>query len=291
MTGLVDSLASLPTTEIKCLDDGHVRLVDCMPRLHPSNHTMEYAIAECARTSYGNGSKDLASDVKLIRYLYKNQHTSPFESVKFKFYIRCPKFVAIHLLRHRTANFNEFSQRYAKIKDDAFYHPSAVANGIRVASTLNKQGSTPIDDTAKQAALLEEVKKAERLCDELFVSYNKLIGMGLAKEIARFCLPEAVYTELYFTMDLHNLLRFLRLRMDADHAQYETVVYARAIHDLIAPLVPNVLEAFREYTLSAMTLSVKEISALRDGTGLVSESKSDQDEFAKKLDRLGVEDD
>src|SRR5579883_3301854 len=91
----VDAFSRLERTEIKCLDDGFVRLVDSMPRLHPANHTIEFAIARCARISYANDYKDLASDVKLIRYLYKNRHTSPLEHVEFSFHIRCPKFVAI----------------------------------------------------------------------------------------------------------------------------------------------------------------------------------------------------
>lgn len=259
-----------------------------MPRLCPEGRTPEFAIVRSARISFNSGIKDPATDEKLLRYLYKNKHTSPFESVKFTFHIRCPKFVSIQLIRHRTANVNEFSQRYAKIKDNAFYHPSAVPNGIRLGSTTNKQGSTVLQDEEKLHNLQEEIKRAEALCDEMFATYQKLVNLGLAKEIARFCLPGAAYTELYFTMDLHNLLNFLRLRMDKTHAQLETVVIADAICELITPLVPTVMAAYHDYTLDSITLSAKEIEALCNKKPLESESRSDQEEFKEKLSRLGL---
>lgn len=233
----VDCLSTLPTDMVKWDQGGFVRLVDAMPRLVPVGRTPEFAVVRSARVSYGLGLKSIEEDKKLLRYLIKNQHTSPLESVKFTFHIRAPLFVAVHFLRHRTANINMFSARYAEVPgEDNYYHISQ--NPLRLQSKTNKQAGDVVSD---DSALLEAVKETEDLLDKVFSQYHKLVDLGLAKELARFCLPEARYTEFYFTMDLNNLLKFLRLRDDS-HAQLETQIYARAMKDLIRPLLPTVFE-------------------------------------------------
>jgi thymidylate synthase (FAD) len=294
----MDALKRVDTFEIKCLDYGFVRLVDCMPRLTAEDGTIEYAIVQCARISYGMGLKDTQSDRNLLRYMYKNKHTSPFESVKFKFHIKCPKFVSMQILRHRTANVNEFSQRYAELPKNEnnqydYYHPTntnqTVPGGtIRMPSNINKQSSTVIEDQNKLELIQKELKNTEELLDQVLIQYKKLIDLGLAKEIARFCLPEAIYTELYWTMDLHNLLHFLQLRMD-HHAQAETYVFAKAMFDLIKPLVPTVISCFEEYSLESMSLSKGEIQAIKNKKlELESTSKSNQSDYKQKLNQLGL---
>ncbi len=221
---------------------GKVKLVDCMPRLILPGHLAEESIVRSARVSFGTGLKSAQEDQKLIRYLVKNQHTSPLESVKFTFAIRCPKFVAIQLIRHRTANINEFSQRYAEIDEDLYHKPSVVSNGIRMQCPFNKQSSSGEKiPEGKELLIKEKVRETEDLLDQVLVKYHELVDLGVAKEIARFCLPMGIYTDLYYTMDLNNLLKFLKLRVD-EHAQYETRVFAQAMLDLIRPLVPTVLE-------------------------------------------------
>jgi thymidylate synthase (FAD) len=293
-----DALKNLNPFEIKCLDYGFVRLVDCMPRLSSEDGSIEYAIVQCARISYGMGLKDTQSDRNLLRYMYKNKHTSPFESVKFKFHIKCPKFVSMQILRHRTANVNEFSQRYAELPKNEnnqydYYHPTNktqnVPGGtIRMPSSVNKQSSISIEDEKKKELIEKELQRTEEMMDQVLTQYKKLIDLGLAKEIARYCLPEAIYTELYWTMDLHNLLHFLQLRMD-HHAQAETYVFAKAIFDLIRPLVPTVIECFQEFSLESMSLSRCEIQAIKNKKlELESTSKSNQTDYKKKLNQLGL---
>lgn len=234
----IDCFTLLPTTEIKCLDDGFVKLVDAMPRLVPEGRTVESAIVKSARVSYGQGLKSKEEDDRLVRYLIKNAHTSPLESVKFTFHVRAPTFVAVHLIRHRMSNINMFSQRYAEIKDDSYCHPSRMESGIRMQSKTNKQVG---DIVATDETAIALVKETEELLDKVIGNYHKMIELGIAKEVARFCLPQATYTELYYTMDLNNLLKFWKLRDDS-HTQYETRVIAHAMKELVRPLLPIVFE-------------------------------------------------
>lgn len=234
---MIDAL-SLSQKEISVLEYGLVKLVDCMPRLVKRSHLLEEAIVRSARTSFGSGLKTPREDKRLVKYLVANNHTSPLESVKFSFTIRCPKFVAIQLIRHRTANINEFSQRYAEIEDDLYHHPSKAPNGIRLQDTKNKQGST-LGEIEENIA--RKMLETEALVDKVLSNYHDLISLGVAKEVARFCLPIATYTDLCYTMDLNNLVKFLRLRLD-HHAQYETRVVAQAMYDLVKPLCPTVFE-------------------------------------------------
>ena len=289
----IDAFSLLPTQEIKCLEGGFVRLVDCMPRLIPSGRTSEVAIVMSARISTAGGLKEKATDDNLIRYLYRNHHTSPFEAVKFTFHIRCPIFVRTHLIRHRTANINEFSQRYSEIKDGDYYSPQEM--GIRFQSKTNKQSSVPSNEVASlgdneiKQQLSEKCSEAENHLDSLFGLYEEMIDLGMSRETARFCLPNATYTELFFTMDLHNLIRFFTLRLD-EHTQAETVVFARAMRDLIRPLVPVAMECLEKYTLNSVTLSMDEIEAIRgqkrELTGTISESE--KRDYGKKLEKLGL---
>ena len=254
----MDAFTLLPEEErtIKILDDGFVKLVDVMPRYCPEGRTPEYRIVETARVSTGAGLKSVKEDEGLIRYLYKNKHTSPFEMVKFTFYIRCPLFVRTHLIRHRMSNINEYSQRYTEVIDDAFFRPSSIHEGLRTQDKGNHQSSnvptTPFPDET-----IELVKEIEGDIENIFKKYHQLIKLGVAREVARFCLPQATYTELFYTMDLNNLLKFLALRRDIKHSQYETYVIADAMFNLIKPFVPTVIKAFEDFTLTGMTLSGK----------------------------------
>lgn len=289
--GEIDAFRLLPRSKIPCLEDGYVSLIDCMPRLIPPDRTLEVAIVQSARISTGNGLKDKTADDNLVRYLYRESHTSPFESVKFTFHIRCPIFVRTQLIRHRTANINEFSQRYSVIKDSSYYSPlESEGFGLRIQSRQNKQSSSSLDSGETRDALTEKCQQAEEHVEALFAMYEELIKLGMARETARAYLPVATYTELYFTMDLHNLLKFLRLRMDS-HTQAETRVFAQAMHDLILPLVPVALDCFHRYSLGSLTLSAHEIEAIsqrkRKLEGTVSESEKRG--YEAKLARLNLQ--
>lgn len=286
-----DVLSLLPKRNIECLDDGFVRLVDCMPRLCPVGRTCEFAVVRAARVSYGLGLKTIAEDDRLIRYLIRHRHTSPLEQVKFTFHLRCPRFVAVHMLKHRTANINEFSQRYSEIEDDAFYHPTASMDngpsggGVRYKSEKNKQSSVGGFSDSTATGKFRETEESLRL---IFGKYHAMIKDGVAPECARFCLPNATYTEMYFTLDLSNLLKFFSLRMDKG-AQAETTVFATAMFNLIKPLVPVVIDVFEDTSLNSIILSGIEITAIRSGTVPAFSSKSEEVEFREKMGMLGLQ--
>ncbi len=278
---LVDVMGGSGRWEILVHDHGLVALIDAMPRLVPAGSTADAAIVQAARVSYGAGTKKINEDRGLIRYLLRHHHTTPFEMVEFKFHCVMPIFVARQWIRHRTANVNEYSARYSVVRD-RFYKPAR--EDIKVQSQLNRQGREELADEATAAAFLEHLEKVEA---EQYEAYEKFIEAGMARELARVALPVNVYTEWYWKCDLHNVLRFLHLRMD-EHAQKEIRDYATAMYELIRPIVPITCEAFEDYLRGGMHLTRLEIEALRTGQPLASENKREVAEWEAKRTRLGL---
>lgn len=236
--------------EYKCLDHGFIRLVDVMGD--------DSAIVQAARVSYGQGTKTVNEDRGLIRYLMRHKHTSPFEMVELKFHVKLPIFIARQWIRHRTANVNEYSGRYSEMKDEC-YLPEL--EQIRFQSKNNKQGradeSLSGDDADSVLNIISEGHSSA------FGDYKEMLDKGVAREIARINLPLSTYTEWYWKIDLHNLLHFIRLRLDS-HAQYEIRVYAEAIAEMLKVIVPLTWEAFEDFTLHNINFSRKEIQVLKD---------------------------
>ena len=247
---------------------GTVRLVDHMGD--------DSAVVQAARVSYGKGTKSVSDDRALIRYLMRHRHTTPFEMVEFKFHVRCPMYVARQWLRHRTANVNEISARYSILEDDYY-----VPEHFRVSSLTNHQGSgEAMTDDA------ELIAKQKASCDLAFQTYHEILDAGACRELARAHLPLSTFTEFYWKIDLHNLLHFLKLRMD-DHAQKEIQDLARQIADLVRPIVPVTWEAFEDFVLGAVTFSRLEMAALK-GSMVNSERPSipgrgENSEFQNKI--------
>jgi len=234
--------------EIPCLDKGFVRLVDVMGS--------DAAIVQAARVSYGAGTKQVSEDRSLIRYLLRHAHTTPFEMVEFKFHVKLPMFVARQWIRHRTANVNEYSGRYSIMKDE-FYVPEL--DQVRFQSATNKQGRSEYPMNPDDAAAIIEQMTASQA--EAYAEYEALLDKNVARELARITLPQSLYTEWYWKIDLHNLLHFLRLRLDS-HAQYEIRVYAEALAECVRAVVPVAFEAFEDYVLHAVRFTRGERKAL-----------------------------
>jgi len=237
------------------------------------------AIVQAARVSYGAGTKSVSDDLALIRYLMRHKHTTPFEMVEFKFHIRAPIFVARQWLRHRTASVNELSARYSVVQDD-FFLPVE----LRKQSLNRGQGG---EDPYPEGDLLLLKQKAS--CDLAFHTYEELITKGVSRELARTHLPQSTFTEFYWKINLHNLLHFLKLRVD-DHAQKEIRDLALKVLELIKPIVPVTCEAFEDFVLGSVTLSRVEIEALR-GNSLVHApraipGKGESVEFEEKIRAL-----
>lgn len=214
------------------LDHGFVRLVDSMGD--------DSSVVQAARVSTGKGTKTPDEDAKLIRYLMRNRHTTPFEMVMFKFHVSLPIVVARQWVRHRMASYNEFSGRYSVIPETFYYPPSTHVQG---QAKKNKQGSGG-------AVSLESVSwylhTLQRWTKDGYAHYQEALERGISKERARFFVSNTVYTEWYWKVDLKNLLDFLRLRSDK-HAQWEIQQYANAILGLIQPVVPVTVAAWEEY--------------------------------------------
>ncbi|MFM9956499.1 MAG: FAD-dependent thymidylate synthase [Phycisphaerales bacterium] len=278
---LVDVMGGAARWQINVHDHGFVALLDAMPRLIPSGTTADSSIVQAARVSYGEGTKKINEDRGLIRYLLRHRHTTPFEMVEFKFHCAMPIFVARQWIRHRTANVNEYSGRYS-VMTDRFYRPSV--DSVRKQSTVNRQGGDEPIDLATAQEFLDYLDK----CEANYKQYLSLTERGVARELARVGLPQNIYTEWYWKCDLHNVLRFLSLRMDA-HAQLEIQDYARAMCALIEPIVPVSVEAFRDYEMDSIRLTRLEIEAMRAGRAeLSTDNKREQAEWEAKRKKLGL---
>ena len=186
----------------------------------------------------------------------RHAHSTPFEMCEIKLHVRVPMDVWRQWIRHRTASVNEYSTRYSVAIDAAQRTP---ADGWRVQSASNRQGSgetLPLDAGTRFSSEEEELHR--RLRD----AYQGRIAAGVAREQARKDLPLSTYTEAYWKIDLHNLLHFLRLRMDT-HAQQEIRAYAATIGErIVARWVPVTWEAFLDYRRDAVALSRIEAAVL-----------------------------
>lgn len=274
-------------SKICVLDKGFVRLVDAMPRLVPEGQTGDYAIAQMARVSYGQGTKTVSDDTGLIRYLMRHAHSSPLESIEFKFHIKAPLFVVQQLLRHRTANINQCSHRYSEVEDD-FYVPAE--DNVRVQSKSNKQGGEELADEKLTKEFRELLEDHSSMTYE---TYKTFLEQGVSREQARAFLPVNTYTQLYWKCDLKNLLHFLALRADS-HAQQEIRVYADAILNLIKPVVPVTVAAWEDYhpMRGALMLTRLEVEALQKSlksnvfTEIDSVNKREKGEWVTKYQKL-----
>ncbi len=242
------------------LDHGFIRVVDYMGD--------DAAVVQAARVSYGAGTKSVRNDRGLIRYLMRHRHSTPFEMCEIKLHVKLPIFVARQWIRHRTANVNEYSARYS-ILDREFYLPAPA--DLAQQSSSNRQGRDEILNPDQAAEVL---RLLHRDATQAYDTYEALIndaGDGtpvdeaspqLARELARMNLGLNYYTQWYWKVDVHNLLHFLSLRMDA-HAQYEIRVYADIIGDILKSWMPITWEAFADYRQGSAHLSREEVGLLQ----------------------------
>jgi thymidylate synthase (FAD) len=260
------------------LKNGFVKLIDCMPSTIPGNALKlrcDYAVVQAARVSYSQGLKDYDTDSKLITYLFKHKHTSPFEMVKFKFHIKAPIFIARQWFRHRMGNYNEISGRYSRLNDE-FYIPEKVSSQSKINKQLSADDNLLNDITTK-----ELFKNYMNDCNIQFKNYNNLMEVGVSREISRIGLPLNTFTEFYFCIDLHNLLNFIKLR-NSENAQYEIKEYASAIQNIVTELCPITMKAYNEY--KTLTLSDEQLKALDiNDFEFAKLSKREQNEIKKLI--------
>jgi len=226
---------------------GFVKLLDVMGD--------DEEVENSARISYGEGTRKVNQTRNLIRYLMRHKHTSPFEMCEVKFHLKLPIFIMRQLVRHRTANLNEYSGRYSVMSNE-FYLPEG--DYLAKQSTTNSQGR---GEVLEQQGLLQF--EFNRIYDGANMAYQVLLEHDLARELARAVLPVANYTECIWKIDLHNFFHFVKLRSDS-HAQREIRDYADAMYELVKPNFPLCCEAFEDYIQGATTFSKQEMGVIKE---------------------------
>ena len=231
---------------MKVLDNGHVELVDAMgsdltvcnaARVSFAKET-EWGIDEDAKSRLEKTGSHFAQediqtlkdgDRKLIRYLAKHNHWTPFAHPQITLRIKAPVSIRTQFFKHKQGFVeNEISRRYVSFEPE-FYTPSWRGKPTDGA----KQGSD--DFISLDNEVQQNYNNALKLC---MYTYNELLRSGVAPEQARFVLPQGMYTEWYWTGSLAAYARFYKQRKD-EHAQWEIREYATAISELIQPLFPE----------------------------------------------------
>jgi thymidylate synthase (FAD) len=220
---------------IKVLDHGLLRLIDYMGA--------DLSIVRNARVSYDaawRAGQNEKGDARLINYLARNGHNTPFEAAAVTFEVKAPIFVFRQWHRHRTQSYNELSARYKELPE-TFYVPEV--RQITTQSADNKQMRTSVQN--KWAPVIRNLIRVQN--KSAFLTYHALLKMGCPRELARSVLPVGTYSHMFATANLHNWYRFLKERLHP-HAQYEIRVYAKAILSVLAELYPNATQShFPEY--------------------------------------------
>lgn len=236
----------------------------------------DQCIERAARVSYGAGTRKTSSTRALLRYLRRHRHTSPSELVQLKFHMCAPIFVLRQFFRHRTLSANEFSGRYS-LMPMLFYTPSK--ENFKKQSASNKQGrSDEIDEMKYNSAII----KWNEMRKDNAKFYEDLTENNVAREIARIDLPLSTYSQLYFTINLHNLFHFIGLRADS-HAQYEIQEYAKVIAGMVQKVAPLSYEAWVDYNLCSVNFSRMEMGIIKKLMGTSNLSEHSDDELEKIL--------
>jgi thymidylate synthase (FAD) len=226
-------------TMLDPLGDGksHLALIDSMGN--------SLSIVNDARQSFGAKSEQWTEkDGKLLAYLAKHHHTSPFRGVVFKWQVKAPLFVARQWYKHTVAStyvddqlgWNEKSFRYCSAEDAEFYMPSVFMQ----QSESNRQASAgPLSSSGQSRASIfyKEALSVSR------AAYEELLAMGVSKEQARAVLPAALYTSFIWSCSLQALFHFISLRK-GEGAQGEIVAYANALLEIGRPVAPEAFDAF-----------------------------------------------
>lgn len=218
---------------IDVLDHGFVRL--------DAAEATDLSVVNGARVSFLQIKQDMEDkDEKLIAFLMREKHASPFEHNLFRFHIKCPIAVAREWMRHRWSSFNEHSLRYSEAID-AFYVPEKA----QIRRQTGRPGAytfEPMED--ETAARVQSLISAQY--QQAWKSYRDMLELGVAREVARFVLPVGLYTEFYWTVNARALMNFIALR-NAEAAQWEIARYGKAVEDFFAALMPVTHRAFEQF--------------------------------------------
>ena len=223
------------------LDKGFIEVVDSLGN--------DLTVVNSARVSFGKRkTKWDKSDERLVRYLAKYKHYSPFRHLQVQFHIKAPEFVMRQWYKHvvgieTTSNssakdhaWNEISGRYVPVED--FYYPSV----WRKQSDDNKQASEGVLDDLQQKRMDMVFSEYMR---QVEMAYDRMIDAGMAKEQARIILPLNQYTEVYWTASFQAIMNFIELRNEKT-SQIEIQEYAKLLLDLMHEVYPMTTKLWAE---------------------------------------------
>tara|TARA_Y100000592_G_scaffold86274_1_gene139375 strand:+ start:33 stop:692 length:660 start_codon:yes stop_codon:yes gene_type:complete len=200
---------------------------------------VEELIAFSARVSNPSNQMNKETNKKLLNYLIKHKHWSPFEMVNACIEITTTRDIARQILRHRSFSFQEFSQRYA----DPVKELDFVTREARIQDSKNRQNSIEVDDETFQLDWEREQRRVIWMCKQV---YNAAIKKGIAKEVARAVLPEGLTTSrLYMNGTLRSWIHFIELRSE-NGTQKECSEVAIACAEAISKIFPMVKEFYNE---------------------------------------------
>lgn len=231
------------TSDMNVLSHMTVRLIDSMGN--------DASIVQAARVSVlgENKQADVLEDggQKLIRYLMREKHGSPFEHNSMKFFVAAPIFVFREFHRHRMASYNEVSGRY-KVLEPNFYIPDGDRKLVNAGSSAKPEmvPGNLIQFRQMEDAMFNAYEMA-------WHSYKKMIDAGIANEVARAVLPVGLYSEMYVTMNLRSIMNFLSLRTHVETAahvsrpQREIEMVAEEMEKIVSRLFPIAMEEFNRF--------------------------------------------
>lgn len=220
--------------DINLLDHGYIKFVE--------HWGSDQRFIEAARMSTDGGFRGWDRDQRLLEFLWRNKHATPFEMGGMVIEIKAPIFVFREWHRHRTQSYNEMSARYIPMPDEN-YVPTVLRliEGSMLTTNKQAQGS-------KQLTRLEAEEfqiSLEDLYNRAQAVYEDALKMGVPKELARLPVPVGRYSKMRASANLRNWLAFLTLRM-APNAQWEIRQYADAVGEYIAELFPRTWKLFNE---------------------------------------------
>ncbi len=206
--------------------------------VHSQKYDVDQMPVLSARISHASSGKtgiDNKADIKLMNYLAKHLHMTPFEHQSVTFKVVLPLFVAREWMRHRTQSYNEVSMRYSSDPVGKFYFPQI----FRMQAQRNKQSSAgEVEDQQGCAQILKQAYQNS------LDAYHQLLAKGVCREQARLIVPVGNYTEFYATSNLRNWMHFYTLRIASD-AQWEIRQYARCIGEFLDEIWPNSWDALK----------------------------------------------
>ena len=198
----------------------------------------DLSVVNAARVSFAKHSKWYSeTDARVLRFLMKDKHGTPFEHNYFRWHVRAPMIVFWEWVRHRMASYNVESGRYVELRPHFYIPDKSRTQHGRPGDYHFKEGNREQTDW-----LQKELSDHAKMC---FMRYEEAIERGIAKEQARLFIPTYIYVEFYFSCNARSLMNFLSLRNDG-HAMYEIQKYAEALEYLWGQVMPDTQRAFIE---------------------------------------------